>query len=173
MKINNVFKLIVYIVAVLAGIVGLTLIILRLSGNASELIACTQEAKLCPDGSYVGRIGPKCKFAQCPIPETSGIKGIVLLGPICPVVKNPPDPQCADKPYATKLAVTTADQVSVIKEFISDENGKFSVGLPPGEYAIRTAAAANILPRCSSNGTIRVGANNYTEITVSCDTGIR
>jgi hypothetical protein len=27
---------------------------------------CTQEAKLCPDGSYVGRIGPKCEFAACP-----------------------------------------------------------------------------------------------------------
>ncbi len=27
---------------------------------------CTQEAKLCPDGSYVGRTGPNCEFAQCP-----------------------------------------------------------------------------------------------------------
>lgn len=28
--------------------------------------ACTQEAKLCPDGSYVGRTGPNCEFAACP-----------------------------------------------------------------------------------------------------------
>ena len=28
--------------------------------------ACTQEAKLCPDGSYVGRTGPNCEFAPCP-----------------------------------------------------------------------------------------------------------
>ena len=28
--------------------------------------ACTQEAKLCPDGSAVGRTGPNCEFAQCP-----------------------------------------------------------------------------------------------------------
>lgn len=27
--------------------------------------ACTQEAKLCPDGSYVGRTGPNCEFAAC------------------------------------------------------------------------------------------------------------
>jgi hypothetical protein len=27
---------------------------------------CTTEAKLCPDGSYVGRSGPKCEFARCP-----------------------------------------------------------------------------------------------------------
>ncbi len=28
--------------------------------------ACTEEAKLCPDGSAVGRIGPNCEFAPCP-----------------------------------------------------------------------------------------------------------
>lgn len=28
--------------------------------------ACTLEAKLCPDGSSVGRTGPNCEFAPCP-----------------------------------------------------------------------------------------------------------
>lgn len=27
---------------------------------------CTQEAKVCPDGSSVGRTGPNCEFASCP-----------------------------------------------------------------------------------------------------------
>lgn len=32
-----------------------------------DLVACTQEVKLCPDGkTYVGRIGPNCEFAPCP-----------------------------------------------------------------------------------------------------------
>lgn len=30
--------------------------------------ACTDEAKVCPDGSAVGRSGPNCEFAQCPTP---------------------------------------------------------------------------------------------------------
>lgn len=30
--------------------------------------ACTMEAKLCPDGSSVGRTGPNCEFAPCPTP---------------------------------------------------------------------------------------------------------
>ena len=35
--------------------------------NDPNLItACTQEAKQCPDGSYVGRTGPNCEFAACP-----------------------------------------------------------------------------------------------------------
>lgn len=29
--------------------------------------ACTLEAKVCPDGSSVGRTGPNCAFAECPV----------------------------------------------------------------------------------------------------------
>lgn len=29
-------------------------------------VVCTMEAKLCPDGSYVGRTGPNCEFTPCP-----------------------------------------------------------------------------------------------------------
>lgn len=31
-----------------------------------DKIFCTQEAKQCPDGSYVSRTGPNCEFAYCP-----------------------------------------------------------------------------------------------------------
>jgi hypothetical protein len=31
--------------------------------------ACTQEAKMCPDGSAVGRTGPNCEFAKCALPN--------------------------------------------------------------------------------------------------------
>ena len=34
----------------------------------NEPVACTADAKLCPDGSYVGRTGPNCEFSPCPIP---------------------------------------------------------------------------------------------------------
>jgi hypothetical protein len=56
-------------------------------------VACTMEAMQCPDGSYVGRSGPKCEFAACPkiknlmteaearvIAEKSCIKGAEALG---------------------------------------------------------------------------------------------
>jgi hypothetical protein len=31
-----------------------------------EGVFCTQDAQECPDGSYVGRVGPNCEFAPCP-----------------------------------------------------------------------------------------------------------
>ncbi len=33
----------------------------------SDKVVCTQDVKKCSDGSYVSRVGPNCKFAQCPI----------------------------------------------------------------------------------------------------------
>lgn len=32
----------------------------------AEPVFCTQEAKVCPDGSFVSRTGPNCEFAVCP-----------------------------------------------------------------------------------------------------------
>lgn len=29
-------------------------------------VMCTTEAKICPDGTGVGRTGPNCEFAPCP-----------------------------------------------------------------------------------------------------------
>lgn len=36
------------------------------TANSAEKVFCTQEAKECPDGSFVGRTGPNCEFAACP-----------------------------------------------------------------------------------------------------------
>jgi len=36
------------------------------SKNPDDGVACTQEAKICPGGTSVGRTGPKCEFTACP-----------------------------------------------------------------------------------------------------------
>src|SRR3989338_3917934 len=40
-----------------------------------EPVFCTQEAKQCPDGSYVGRTGPKCEFNPCPVVAAGDFTG--------------------------------------------------------------------------------------------------
>jgi len=37
-----------------------------LVNKAPKSVGCTQEAKICPDGSTVGRTGSNCEFAECP-----------------------------------------------------------------------------------------------------------
>jgi len=36
-----------------------------------EPVGCTLEAKICPDGSAVGRVPPDCEFAPCPTNESN------------------------------------------------------------------------------------------------------
>jgi len=143
-------------------------------------VACTQEAKLCPDGSAVGRTGPNCEFAPCPdgesgegiLPYNSGIRGVVMLGPTCPVMREPPDPGCNDKPYQTSITVFRAgDMLHALAFAKSGADGTFEVSLPPGEYVVDAKGEAT-LPYCSQTSAT-VSSSSYTEIVVSCDTGIR
>lgn len=39
------------------------------ASSTPEAVLCTADAMLCPDGSYVGRTGPKCEFVCPPAPE--------------------------------------------------------------------------------------------------------
>ncbi len=55
---------------VILTFVGLTLWLKPFSGQNGRVV-CTLEAKLCPDGSSVGRIGPLCQFAACPNEATT------------------------------------------------------------------------------------------------------
>lgn len=44
--------------------------------------ACTAEARVCPDGTSVGRTGPSCAFAPCPFPNAEFADiGIAFLVP--------------------------------------------------------------------------------------------
>jgi len=40
--------------------------ILLLASCGQKPTACPQDAKVCPDGTAVGRTGPNCEFAICP-----------------------------------------------------------------------------------------------------------
>lgn len=61
----------------MAGILFLIIIgvgIFSISQKQPKQIACTEEAKICPDGSAVGRTGPKCEFTPCPEVKTRIVK---------------------------------------------------------------------------------------------------
>lgn len=185
------YAIIVGVVLVLVGAVMFWAAGAR-TAKAPSSQACTQEAKTCPDGSAVGRTGPDCQFAECPTvtatttsvttstldgggggitPYTSGVRGIVLLGPTCPVERIPPDPACADKPYATTIVVHRAGSSAVFTTGKSDAAGAFAFALPPGSYTLIASGGA-MLPRCNETS-ISISPDAYATTTISCDTGIR
>ena len=144
-------------------------------------VACTQEAKECPDGSYVGRTGPDCEFAACPTPGTGTstgaqsegiVNGIVLLSPTCPVEHIPPDPTCAPRPYQTLIGISK--NIETPEAFLtiqSNASGTFTASLPAGEY-IFYPQTGSPLPRCDEK-LAEVTGGGVDTITINCDTGIR
>lgn len=142
------------------------------------VIGCTMEAKICPDGSAVGRTGPQCEFSACPeagggVTPDSGIRGIVLAGPVCPVERNPPDPNCADRPIETNVsAYKVSDITRAVAITASKKDGTFEMKLPAGEYVVMSGPYGVPLPRCS-DVSVSVKENAYTSVQVLCDTGIR
>ncbi len=57
----------IYIFVAIAVVAALAQ--LFISKSEPEMIACTMDAMMCPDGSYVGRTGAKCEFVCPTLPE--------------------------------------------------------------------------------------------------------
>lgn len=71
-----------------------TLALLSFSMPAHAQVQCTMEAKICPDGSAVGRKGPNCEFAPCP--DASDVQSIeankgYVIAPDLPKQQFDPD----------------------------------------------------------------------------------
>jgi hypothetical protein len=99
-----------------------------------------------------------------------GVEGIVLLGPMCPVVSES-DP-CPDQPYQADIEIRTAGNrhVTTVR---SGEDGRFRVGLEPGRYVLVPERGSPSPFPTASDQTVDVLADVYTQVTVSFDTGIR
>jgi hypothetical protein len=99
------------------------------------------------------------------------ISGQALVGPTCPVERDPPEPQCADRPYQGDLAVLSRSG-DLVKTFRTDANGTFALSLDLGTYTIGNVPGSGRLPRCSAGPFTLVDATPL-RVAVSCDSGIR
>lgn len=61
-------------------IAAIIMFILLVIIQTPQPVACTEEAKICPDGSAVGRVPPNCEFAPCP----SECPDIMCIWDSCP-----------------------------------------------------------------------------------------
>lgn len=100
--------------------------------------------------------------------------GHVILGPVCPVERIPPDPACAPKPYKTAIDIWSTLTGSSYKRVVTNAAGVFNLSLAPGPYALKALQAADgsPYPRCTEVK-ILVVARKSQNVTVNCDTGIR
>jgi len=71
MKIKKSKLLIIVLIISLIFIIALLIILFLPTNPPPE--ACTAEAKLCPDGTAVGRTRPNCEFESCPDVEENRV----------------------------------------------------------------------------------------------------
>ena len=109
----------------------------------------------------------------------SGVRGLVMKGPICAVQLG--ERPCPDAAYQTTVGVytsATADDAKVkpIAKLSTGADGTFEVKLPPGEYVVRAG-----LPIASGGdrdlpcnwATVTVLPHSYATAVLQCDTGVR
>ncbi|MES2203437.1 MAG: hypothetical protein V4474_03900 [Patescibacteria group bacterium] len=157
---------------------GFTIVPLLLIGLALALVGAetwylrtASPQQRAPSFSDTSVTTPPAGGVATVAPYHSGIRGSVMAGPTCPVERTPPDPACADKPLSTTVAVFRAgNPVNPYAITKSAADGTFEFSLPPGNYVV--GAGEGMLPRCAQTPAT-VQPSGYTDIVVSCDTGIR
>jgi hypothetical protein len=115
-------------------------------------------------------LGAACGSSTESIPPNTGIKGTVSLGPTCPV-EQVGQPPCVT-PYAATLAITSAEDDSVVARVSSGPDGVFTVDLPPGDYVIVPEPGGDPFP-VGQPVEVTVEAGSYAQVEVAYDSGIR
>ncbi len=79
---KNIFILLGLVLLTAGG--GVAYFVSKQNTLPSKQVACTEEAKICPDGSAVARSGPLCEFAACPLAPIATTTPVVVPPVIVP-----------------------------------------------------------------------------------------
>ncbi|MFZ6035391.1 MAG: hypothetical protein ACOYUB_04600 [Patescibacteria group bacterium] len=111
-----------------------------------EPVACTMDAKICPDGSSVGRVPPTCEFSPCP--STSFTDDGQMCGGIrgrdCPAGYT-----CKLDGYYPDAAGTCVREAEKITGFECPKTGY--INCMPGTDSLRWECSSQYLDWASQN----------------------
>jgi len=173
----------VSILIVIAAICAIIIHSVRSSpGKDLSPVACTMDAKMCPDGSAVGRTGPKCEFAACPTPvtpSTSSTKtptksttvpttgGVVKDEGFAPYKSGVNGVVTLNgKAYQTTVTVfRSTDTTRAYALTQTDQNGLYAFNLPPGSYIL--GAGETNSPQCA-RPEVSIGTASIVTANIAC-----
>lgn len=141
--------------------------------HPNQPIACPLDAKLCPDGTSVGRTGESCTFPACPPPNvTLADANISYAIPAGFVATGLPD-SASIAAYGS-AATTTASSTPAQSAAIVIRQYALSASSSPGAViqatAVGGASALPVSPTAYSSATI--GGRDYTVVTIERFEGV-
>ena len=110
--------------------------------------------------------------SERPTDETATITGRLVAGPTCAVETNPPDPGCAPRAVPDAEIVATLTDGAQLRTS-SDQDGRFSLVLPPGVVTITFAAVEGLMGTPDAITATVAGSQTLDLSEVTYDTGIR
>jgi hypothetical protein len=100
------------------------------------------------------------------------VRGVVLAAPICPVERQPPDPNCSPRPVEGAGVNARDGSRSVQASAISGADGEFTLQLEPGQYTVEFEPVEGLLGTPQPID-VSVTSQPVDLGTVTYDTGIR
>jgi hypothetical protein len=101
------------------------------------------------------------------------LTGLVLAGPTCPVVRDPPDPACDDRPVAGAEILIVDVRGDEVARARADAAGAFAVTLPAGEYQLVPQPVEGLLGTPGPTAIVVEDGVDLERVTIVYDTGIR
>ncbi|HEY7124481.1 MAG TPA: carboxypeptidase-like regulatory domain-containing protein [Ktedonobacterales bacterium] len=158
--------------------IGLVLGLVVVMGLLVVLSACA------PGSAGVGSQGvvntelpsPTCPAGQAGQPCSSQLpkgtlNGEVLAGPTCPVERA--EQPCPPKPVPNRVVLVETTKGSVITQVTTDQQGRFTIALPPGTYDLLVASVAGQFPIQRKPQQVTILAGQTQQVQIMLDTGIR
>ena len=108
--------------------------------------------------------------------ETGFLEGVISIGPICPVERDPPDPAClptAETYKAYPVSVWTSDGERRIAQLNPALDGSFRTSLAPGSYLVILENEQNRIGGSNLPAEVSINAHDKTVLNINIDTGIR
>ncbi|MBI5223989.1 hypothetical protein HY990_06230 [Candidatus Micrarchaeota archaeon] len=108
--------------------------------------------------------------------EKGILNGTILIGPICPVERNPPDPNCKPTLETYKswpIWVWTSDKSLQITPIQPDSNGNYFLELPTGRYVVDLDLRPGSIGNRNLPAYVVINTNKTTTFNIDIDTGIR
>jgi len=81
--------------------------------------------------------------------------------------------ECAPRPLQASIIVWNADRSEQVLQFTTDEQGQFRVPLAAGDYYVDPHGSGSPFPVPPNPFPVTVSQNNYVQLEINYDTGIR